>query len=77
MYIIYGHENCSFCTAAKDLLEREGVDYQYNQVGVDITKEQLIAICPTPPKTVPQIFKDVDGTAVYIGGYQQLAKEFH
>lgn len=75
---IYGRENCSWCSKAKDLasnlLQSQAVDnYEY----IDYQKENLSAdelskIAGTQVKTVPIIL--LDGN--YIGGYTELEENF-
>jgi len=71
-YIIYGTPNCKYCNMSKTLLEMKSLDYQYKEVGGDITKEQLEEMVGRSVRTVPQIFKMSGGFAEYIGGYEQL-----
>lgn len=71
---IYGRENCSWCSKAKDLasnlLQNQTIDsYEY----IDYQKENmsvkdLSEIAGTQVKTVPIIL--IDGE--YIGGYKEL-----
>ena len=70
MIVIYGSENCQYCTMAKNLCESKDVEYQYKMVGTDISIEALKDLCPKPVRTVPQIFQD----GVYVGGFQELSK---
>lgn len=67
MIRIYGKEQCSFCDAAKRLLDQHGIAYEYSQLGLDFTKEELSNIAPHA-RTFPQIFLD----EINIGGYQDL-----
>lgn len=70
MYLVYGKENCPFCTAAKDLLTAKALPFTYLTLGVDYTREELIDKCaPVIPRTVPQIF---DGYDSLIGGFTEL-----
>jgi len=76
-YLVYGKENCKFCTAAKNLLDAKGKKYTYKQIGVDTTKEELLEFCKEfgiIPRTVPQIFCDSFGEMDYIGGFEELEK---
>lgn len=78
VYTIYGKENCEYCEKAKTLLENEGIEFEYVEVGKGITKEELIRKCSefnVVPKTVPQIFKVSSTKTVYIGGYTDLVEE--
>jgi len=72
--IIYGKPNCPFCERAKSLCQAQNRSYEYQTVGVDITKEQLEEKVGRPIRTVPQIFIMEDGFAEYVGGFQELAR---
>lgn len=75
MYIIYGKEDCTYCEAAKNLLDSKGIEYEYKQVGRDISKEHLVAACQeygVIPRTVPQIFKVDYEKTEYVGGFTEL-----
>jgi len=69
MYKIYSKDNCSYCTAAKQLLTQKGLPFVEFKVGQDLTKEMLLEIVPHA-KTVPQIYYDEQ----YIGGYENLVE---
>lgn len=79
MYIIYGKQHCPFCDKAYDLLA-DKVALIYYEVGRDITKEGLVALMSKltdkPITTVPQILKFENEKYTYIGGYEDLVKEF-
>lgn len=40
--IIYGKSNCPSCTVAKNVLDAKGVEYEYKQLDVDYTVEELL-----------------------------------
>lgn len=68
MFTIHTRDNCSFCTDAKDLLNRFSLlftEIEYK------TEEQISEFKSAGFKTFPQVF---DGTR-YVGGYTDL--EFH
>lgn len=69
MIIIYGKPHCPFCEKAKQLCEIRGFDYEYRQMDVDYTREQLLENFPGA-RTVPQIV--VNGLKV--GGYEEFAR---
>lgn len=73
--IIYGKPGCGYCVKAKSLCEAKGINYQYKQVGSDITKEQLVEMVGKEVRTVPQIFIQEDGFFNYVGGYDQLKEK--
>lgn len=66
---VYSRHNCSYCTMAKDLLNKRGLQYQEHMVGLDMTREQFFEQFPGV-RTVPQIA--VDG--VLVGGYEKLTE---
>ena len=68
MFKIYGKQDCSACSKAKDLLESLGLDYQYLSLGEDFTLPELFSLTPTPPRSFPQVFKGDD----YVGGLKEL-----
>ena len=70
--IIYGKPGCPFCVKAKELLEAQGVRYDYMCLE-DIGKTAAQVTGRPDVKTVPQIY--VGGQ--YIGGYQELEKFFN
>jgi len=59
-------DGCSFCAAAKDMLDSNNMNYETIQLGKDITETTLQAI--TNSDTVPQIF--IDGE--HIGNSENL-----
>tara|TARA_B100001996_G_C18616661_1_gene576014 strand:- start:215 stop:448 length:234 start_codon:yes stop_codon:yes gene_type:complete len=67
MIKIYGKPQCPFCDKAKALAEREGYDYEYYQLDVDFTREELFEKFPNA-RTFPQITADEE----YVGGYQEF-----
>lgn len=74
-YVVLGTSTCGYCTAAKDLLESRGLQYQYRDM-TELNKEDyetLSDIAGVPFRTVPQIFvqNNQDGTK-YIGGFTDL-----
>ena len=69
MIKIYGKPQCPFCDRAKALAEREGYTYEYLQLDVDFTREELFEKFPSA-RTFPQITVDYDGE--YIGGYTEF-----
>ena len=66
---VYTKENCSYCDAAKRLLNQKGIPFNEIRIGVDVVREEVVNMFPNH-KTVPII---VDDGGV-IGGYQQLAE---
>lgn len=66
-YTVWGRENCPWCDAAKQLLERYHIEYDY----VPLTADNLPTFSQITggSKTVPQIFDDINN---HIGGYEDL-----
>lgn len=75
-YIVYGKENCSYCVKAKDLLTKNGVDFDYVDVSVQANRDELLSLAESigvTVSTVPQIFQtDWESDTHYIGGYKEL-----
>ena len=71
MFIVYGKPDCPHCTEAKMLLDLKGAEYEYLQVGVDLTKQELVSVMEVfgvLPRSVPQITKE----GKYVGGLKEL-----
>lgn len=58
MIEVYGKENCPQCDQMKRYLESKGVEYTYLMVGKDISREDLLAKCEVPVRTVPVVFQN-------------------
>ena len=67
MITIFGKPNCPFCDRAKALCISEELDYDYKQLDVDFTREELFEKVPSA-RTFPQIFIDDKS----IGGYTEF-----
>ena len=65
---IYTGDFCPYCTKAKALLDRKGVDYTEIEVGRDAEKRAELTEKSGGLKTIPQIF--IDGK--HIGGCDDL-----
>ena len=70
MIVIYGKDNCGYCTKAKALTEKYLLKYEYKDVKDPDNMLELFSKNPDT-KTVPQIFWDDK----YIGGYNELTTE--
>ena len=64
---MYATEFCSFCTAARMLLKKKGVDYDDVLISRDAGKREEMERL-SGRRTVPQIF--IDGRS--IGGFEEL-----
>tara|TARA_B110001469_G_scaffold109860_1_gene111294 strand:- start:576 stop:830 length:255 start_codon:yes stop_codon:yes gene_type:complete len=64
---VYSTAQCPYCTMAKQLLERKGVNYSEVRVDKDPAKRQEM-MTKSRQRTVPQIF--INGQSV--GGYTDL-----
>ena len=67
MIKIWGKPQCPFCDRAKALCEQQGYDYEYFQLDIDFTREELFEKFPTA-RTFPQITAHGE----YIGGYTEF-----
>ena len=64
---VYTSSPCSFCSAAKQLLDSHG--YQYEEVSLQNNQDLMIEIMQkSGQRTVPQIFVGNHS----VGGYQEL-----
>ena len=64
---IYTSSPCSFCSAAKHLLDSRG--YQYKEISLQDNQDLMIEIVQkSGQRTVPQIFVGEHS----VGGYQEL-----
>lgn len=70
--IIYGKPGCTNCDKAKMLCNIKSIEFQYYNVGQDVTVEQLQERVGMPVHTLPQIFVMSDGFAEYVGGYDEF-----
>ena len=67
MIKIWGKPQCPFCDRAKSLCEQKGYEYEYFQLDVDFTREELFEKFPTA-RTFPQITAHDE----YVGGFTEL-----
>lgn len=65
--VIWSKPNCPHCVTAKNLLIANGIEYDEHVVGVNATKEDLLAVVPNA-RSVPQVFIDDK----YVGTCDQL-----
>ena len=68
MITVYSKNNCPFCTQAKNLLSRKGV--QFEEINIDIDASAKRFIISEGHRTVPQIYQD--GKVLVEGGFQGL-----
>ena len=76
-YIVFGKENCNYCTLAKALLDNNDIDYSYKDVTDENEMKLLLDLAEMAGvvvKTVPQIFIAHDYKYTYIGGYKELSE---
>ena len=66
---VWSKEQCPYCDQAKALLESKGIEFEERKIGVNATKEELLAEVPNA-RSVPQIFMGEH----HIGGFDQLKK---
>ena len=66
--VIYSGPMCSYCSAAKHLLNKKKVDYTEFDIAADQSKMQEMHEKTNGARTVPQIFIG----ETYVGGYSEL-----
>lgn len=69
MLTIYSKDDCPQCRTALAMVKAKGQEHEVLKLGVDFTKEELLALAPTA-RTFPQIAKDGN----VIGGISDLQK---
>jgi len=67
MINVYGKHDCTYCAAAKNLLDSKNIPYNYFNVGEDVGIDFVIETFPGV-RTVPIV--QVNGK--HIGGYDEL-----
>ena len=67
---VYTTEPCGYCTAAKSLLKKKGIEYEEINLARDADGRAKLAEL-TGMMTFPQVI--IDGEP--IGGYQELAQK--
>ena len=66
--IIWSKDHCGYCTMAKDLLSKSGVEFEVRNISENVwTIEQLQELAPGT-RSFPQIFMDGN----HIGGFDDL-----
>lgn len=68
-FIIYGKDNCMYCTMAKNLLDRKGHTYDFRNMQKNPAWAIMFEDKFPDAKTVPQI---VDPEGYHIGGFTDL-----
>ena len=69
---IFGKDFCPYCDRAVNLAKTLDVDFEYNKLDRDFTREELFEQFPGA-RTFPQI--TIDGES--IGGYTEFRDEVH
>ena len=70
--IIYSKQNCTFCTKAKNLVKKLGLEYTEKKMEDFESTEAMLEDIGKQVRTMPQI--KIDGKL--IGGYNQLVEHF-
>jgi glutaredoxin len=75
---VYSKPNCEFCTRAKNLLDKNSLEYSVVDIAEGSIEDQVLSrerlidrvvnATGNLPKTMPQIFCDDE----YVGGYTEL-----
>ena len=71
MYKIYTQNNCGYCVAAKNLLDKKGE--QYEEIHLEDNPDAKNKLKQNVLRTVPQIWLDEE----YIGGYVELERRYN
>tara|TARA_Y100001963_G_scaffold98469_1_gene135410 strand:- start:675 stop:893 length:219 start_codon:yes stop_codon:yes gene_type:complete len=71
MYKIYTQNNCGYCIAAKNLLDKKGE--QYEEIHLEDNPDAKNKLKQDGLRTVPQIWLDEE----YIGGYVELERKYN
>lgn len=58
MIEVYGKDNCPQCDEMVHRLDAKNVDYKYYKIGKDVTREEVIAKCEVPARSMPVVFND-------------------
>lgn len=72
-YIVFGKDDCRFCTEVKEILLEDNITAEFNMIGENIEREEYLAFMQEKtglqPTTVPQVFrKMLNGDLIYVGG---------
>ena len=76
-YIVFGKENCNYCTLAESLLDTKGLKYHYKDVNDKRNRELLMHLAEmvcVEVNTVPQIFVAEDYKYSHLGGHKELSE---
>ena len=71
MYKIYTQNNCGYCVAAKNLLDKKGE--QNEEIHLEDNPDAKNKLKQDGLRTVPQIWLDEE----YIGGYVELERKYN
>lgn len=72
MYILYGTNTCPYCEKAKQLLNKNNIEYKYHDISENKTEIlNNLADLTNNQRTIPVIFNNLK----FIGGYTQLENE--
>ena len=70
--VIYSKQNCTFCTKAKNLVKKLGLEYTEKKMEDFESTEAMLEDIGKQVRTMPQITIDDK----LIGGYNQLVEHF-
>lgn len=68
--IIWSKAHCPSCVQAKNLLKMKNIEFEERELGINWSKEDLLAVVPNA-RTVPQIFFDDE----LVGGFDNLQEK--
>ena len=74
MYTIYSKDNCPRCVTAKQLLERNGIEYEVKMAGVDYDVDDLRKL---GVRMLPYIEQVLPEGGDVVGSLEDLIKEVY
>ena len=66
-YTVIGKPNCPQCDQVKNIFNAKQVDYNYQEIGKDITLETVKTMIPSSVRSVPIVFQGSD----FVGGIRE------
>lgn len=77
-FVVYGKDNCQYCSSAKKMLEVRKQDFVYKSLNEDYSVDDLKglakAVAGVEVKTFPQIFLLEGDKIIHIGGFEETMK---
>jgi glutaredoxin-related protein len=78
MYILFGHNNCAWCSVAKNELDKRNLPHRFENIYEDSTEFlQYFPFAKAVPQVVLLTPNDGDHEYMIIGGYPELMKHLN